>query len=112
MPSGDVTIRPTRVRTTRRPTATLRLEALQTHPEAFGTDYETSRRTRSSTGRSGCGSGAGGAHGVTYVADASGALIGMTVLVRKDMVENRARRRDLQRLYAARLARTWAWPRR
>ena len=83
---GDVTIRPSREEDA--PAyRDLRLESLQMHPEAFGSDYEASLVHPLEYWQERMRRGAGGSHGVTYVADASGALIGMTVLHREDMVK-------------------------
>ncbi len=85
---GEVTIRPTREDDAPAYRA-LRLFGLQAHPEAFGMDYETSAAQPSEYWQERMRSGAGGSHGVTYVADAAGELVGMTALVRDDLVKTR-----------------------
>jgi len=87
-PRGDVTIRPTREEDAQAYRA-LRLEALRAHPEAFGMDYETSAAQPLEHWQERMRSGAGGSEGVTYVAEAAGELIGMTVLVRNDLAKTR-----------------------
>ena len=82
-PKGDVLIRPTRTDDAAA-YRTLRLESLQAHPEAFGAEYATNAAYPIAYWRERMGSGAGGEHGITYVAEATGALIGMTVLARND----------------------------
>jgi RimJ/RimL family protein N-acetyltransferase len=85
---GDVLIRPTRIDDAAAYRA-LRLAGLQGHPEAFGADYATSAARPIEYWQERMASGAGGEHGVTYVADAAGALIGMTALVRNDLPKTR-----------------------
>jgi RimJ/RimL family protein N-acetyltransferase len=87
-PRGDVLIRPTRTKDAAA-YRTLRLIGLQAHPEAFGADYETSAARPIEYWQERMQSGAGGAHGVTYVGDAAGELIGMTALVRNDLAKTR-----------------------
>jgi len=85
---GDV-----RIRTTKADDAAayrdLRLEGLRDHPEVFGADYATSAARPIEYWQERMSIGAGGEHGVTYVADASGELIGMTALVRNDLAKTR-----------------------
>jgi RimJ/RimL family protein N-acetyltransferase len=80
-PRGPITIRPTREDDT---TAfrELRLEALRAHPEAFGADYEESLTRPIERWRQNVRDGAGTELGITYVAEAGGALIGMTGIYR------------------------------
>ena len=85
---GDVLIRPTHVDDAPAYRA-LRLQGLQAHPEAFGTDYATSAARPIEYWRERMHSGAGGEHGITYIADAAGELIGMTALVRNDLAKTR-----------------------
>ena len=85
---GDVQIRPTRTDDAPAYRA-LRLQGLQAHPEAFGTDYATSAARPIEYWRERMHSGAGGEQGITYVADAAGELIGMTALVRNDLAKTR-----------------------
>ena len=85
---GAVQIRPTRIDDAAAYRA-LRLQGLQAHPEAFGADYETSAAHPIEYWQERMQSGAGGEHGVTYVADAEGALAGMTALVRYDLPKTR-----------------------
>src|SRR5262245_31672538 len=80
---GNVLIRPTRSDDAAAYRA-LRLESLQAHPEAFGGDYPTAAAQPIEYWRERMHSGAGGEEGITYVAEAAGELIGMTVLVRGD----------------------------
>jgi RimJ/RimL family protein N-acetyltransferase len=85
---GDVLIRPTQ--TDDAPAyRTLRLEGLRAHPEAFGADYATSAARPIEYWQERMHSGAGGEQGITYVADASDELIGMTALVRNDLAKTR-----------------------
>src|SRR5215217_3647213 len=85
---GDVLIRPTRTDDAAAYRA-LRLEGLRAHPEAFGADYATSAARPLEYWQERMQAGAGGEHGVTYVAEASGELIGMTALVRHDLPKTR-----------------------
>jgi RimJ/RimL family protein N-acetyltransferase len=85
---GDVVIRPTREADAPLYRA-LRLQGLQAHPEAFGADYETSAARPIEYWKERMRSGAGSAEGITYVADAGGELVGMTALVRNDMLKTR-----------------------
>jgi RimJ/RimL family protein N-acetyltransferase len=87
-PRGDVLIRPTRTDDAAAYRA-LRLVGLQEHPEAFGADYATSAARPIEYWQERMDNGAGGEHGVTYIADAGGALIGMTALVRNDLAKTR-----------------------
>jgi ribosomal protein S18 acetylase RimI-like enzyme len=83
-PRGPVTIRPTH-EVDAVDYRELRLFALQEHPEAFGMDYVTSAAQPIEHWQERMRNGAGGEHGVTYVAEAAGGLVGMTVLVRNDL---------------------------
>jgi RimJ/RimL family protein N-acetyltransferase len=85
---GDVLIRPTREEDAPLYRA-LRLQGLQAHPEVFGADYATSAARPIEHWQERMRSGAGTAEGVTYVADAAGELVGMTTLVRNDMLKTR-----------------------
>jgi RimJ/RimL family protein N-acetyltransferase len=85
---GDVRIRPTHMDDAPAYRA-LRLEGLQAHPEAFGADYATSAARPIERWQESMQSGAGGEHGVTYVAEAAGELIGMTALVRNELPKMR-----------------------
>jgi len=85
---GDIQIRPTRTDDAPAYRA-LRLQGLQAHPEAFGTDYATSAARPIEYWRERMHSGAGGEQGITYVASAAGELIGMTALVRNDLAKTR-----------------------
>ena len=87
-PRGPVTLRPTREQDAAAYRA-LRLAALEEHPEVFGMDYATSAAQPIEHWQERMRSGSGGEHGVTYVAEAAGALIGMTVLVRNDLAKTR-----------------------
>ena len=80
-PYGPVTIRPTReadVTDYRE----LRLEALRTHPEAFGAAYEESLARPIERWQQNVRDGAGTDLGVTYVAEAGGTLAGTTGIYR------------------------------
>jgi RimJ/RimL family protein N-acetyltransferase len=85
---GDVLIRPTRVEDAAAYRA-LRLIGLKAHPEAFGADYTTSAARPIEYWQERMRSGAGGPEGITYVAEAAGTLVGMTALVRNDMLKTR-----------------------
>lgn len=87
-PRGQVILRPTRV-SDAEAYRSLRLAALQAHPEAFGADYESSAARPIAFWQDRMQTGAGGPHGVTYVAEAAGELIGMTSLVRNDLLKTR-----------------------
>jgi RimJ/RimL family protein N-acetyltransferase len=87
-PRGPVTLRPTREEDAAAYRA-LRLVALDAHPEVFGMDYATSAAQPIEHWQERMRSGAGGDRGVTYVAEAAGELIGMTVLVRNDLTKTR-----------------------
>jgi ribosomal protein S18 acetylase RimI-like enzyme len=83
-PQGDITIRPTREGDA--PAyRELRLEGLRAHPEAFGADYESLAARSIDHWQDRMRQGAGGEHGITYVAVAHGALLGMTVLQRGEL---------------------------
>jgi RimJ/RimL family protein N-acetyltransferase len=87
-PRGDITLRPTRQEDAAA-YRELRLEALRGHPEAFGSDYQESLARPLEYWQDRMRQGAGGAHGVTYVADAGAQLVGMTVLYREEGVKER-----------------------
>ncbi|MFL5800523.1 MAG: hypothetical protein ACJ8CR_02140, partial [Roseiflexaceae bacterium] len=86
--SGPVSIRPTRD-----PDAAayreLRLEALRTHPEAFGADYAASLARPIEHWQERVRGGAGGDLGILYVAEVGGALAGMTGIYRDEGVKMR-----------------------
>ena len=80
-PRGSIAIRPTReedVAAYRE----LRLEALRTHPEAFGATYEENLARPIERWQQNVRDGAGTDLGITYVAEAAGALAGMTGIYR------------------------------
>ena len=83
IPRGDVRIRPTRTDDASAYRA-LRLIGLRDYPEAFGADYATNAARPIEYWQERMHSGAGSEHGITYVADVVGELIGMTALVRND----------------------------
>jgi RimJ/RimL family protein N-acetyltransferase len=85
---GDVHIRPTRTDDAPAYRA-LRLDGLRAHPEAFGADYASSAARPIEYWQERMQSGAGGEQGITYVAEAAGALIGMSALVRNDLAKTR-----------------------
>jgi RimJ/RimL family protein N-acetyltransferase len=87
-PRGAVSLRPTRIEDAAAYRA-LRLEGLRAHPEVFGADYETSAARPIEYWQERMQIGAGGEHGVTYVAEAGGELIGMTALVRHNLPKTR-----------------------
>ena len=87
-PRGPVTIRPTH-ELDAAAYRELRLSALQEHPEAFGMDYVTSAAQPIEHWQERMRSGAGGEHGITYVAEAGDNLLGMTTLVRGDLAKTR-----------------------
>lgn len=78
---GAVTLRPSR-RTDAAAYRDLRLEALQRAPAAFGADYASSAAHPLSFWEERMAQGAPGDQGVTFLALAGDALIGMTSLVR------------------------------
>jgi RimJ/RimL family protein N-acetyltransferase len=86
--NGDVLIRPTQTDDAAA-YRQLRLESLRAHPEAFGADYETSAARPLAYWQDRMRQGAGGQHGVTYVAEARGRLVGMTALVRNELLKTR-----------------------
>jgi RimJ/RimL family protein N-acetyltransferase len=86
--SGAVAIRPTREEDAAA-YRNLRLESLLAHPEAFGADYETSAARPIEYWQERMRSGAGGPQGITYLAEASGELVGMTALVRNELAKTR-----------------------
>lgn len=79
-PRGEVAIRPSREGDAES-YRELRLRGLRDHPEAFGADYTQSAAKPPEHWRERMRQGAGGAHGITYLAEAGGALLGMTTLV-------------------------------
>ncbi|HEX9372667.1 MAG TPA: GNAT family N-acetyltransferase [Roseiflexaceae bacterium] len=87
-PRGSVTIRPTR-ELDAPAYRELWLQGLQAHPEAFGSDYETGAARPLEFWQDRMRRGAGGEHGVTYVAEAAQELIGMTTLVRNELLKTR-----------------------
>ena len=80
---GQVSIRPTREEDAAA-FRELRLEALRGHPEAFGADYAEALARPIEFWQERVRSGAGNDRGVTYVAEAGGALVAMTGLFRGD----------------------------
>lgn len=78
---GDVQIRPTR-KDDAPAYRELRLRALRDHPTVYGADYTLSAAQPAEHWQARMRQGAGGERGVTYVADAAGALVGMTGLIR------------------------------
>jgi RimJ/RimL family protein N-acetyltransferase len=80
-PHGSVTIRPTREEDAEA-YRELRLEALRTHPEAFGADYAESLARPNERWQQNVRDGAGGELGILYVAEAGGVLVGMTGVYR------------------------------
>ena len=87
-PRGTITIRPTREDDAPAYRA-LRLMGLRDHPDAFGADYETSSARPIEYWQARMRTGAGGPEGITYVGEAAGELIGITTLVRNDLVKTR-----------------------
>ena len=87
-PRGEVVLRPTREADAAAYRA-LRLEGLQDHPEAFGSDYESSAARPLAFWEERMRQGAQHEHGVAYVAEAAGTLVGMTTLVRYDQTKAR-----------------------
>jgi ribosomal protein S18 acetylase RimI-like enzyme len=81
---GEVHIRPTR-ESDAAAYRELRLAALRDHPEAFGADYESLVARSIEQWQERLREGAGGDHGITYVAVAQGQLLGMTALQRGDL---------------------------
>jgi RimJ/RimL family protein N-acetyltransferase len=80
---GPITIRPT-CEEDAAAYRELRLEALRTHPEAFGGSYEEGLTRPIERWQQNTRDGAGTSLGVTYVAEAGGALVGMTGIYRDD----------------------------
>src|SRR5262245_20281601 len=80
-PRGTITIRPTCEEDTAA-YRELRLEALRTHPEAFGGSYEESLARPIERWQQNVRDGAGTELGITYVAEAAGALVGTTGIYR------------------------------
>jgi RimJ/RimL family protein N-acetyltransferase len=89
-PRGPVTIRPTR-EADAAAYRELRLEALRTHPEAFGADHAESLARPIERWQQNVRDGAGSDLGVTYVAEAGGALAGMTGIYRDSGIKMRHR---------------------
>lgn len=87
-PRGPVVIRPTQATDAANYRA-MRLEALERHPVAFGSDYESSAARPMEYWHDLMRRGAGGASGITYVAEADHQLVGMTVLALEDYVKLR-----------------------
>ena len=87
-PRGDVTIRPVR-EAEAEAYRDLRLEGLRLHPGAFGADFESSSARPLAFWHERARQGAGGDEGVLYVADAAGALVGLTALIRNDLRKTR-----------------------
>ena len=87
-PRGEVTIRPTREDDAPAFRA-LRLKGLQDHPTVFGADYATNAAQPIEHWQERLRAGSGDDERVTYVADAAGALIGMTTMVRNDLPKTR-----------------------
>jgi RimJ/RimL family protein N-acetyltransferase len=80
-PRGQITIRPTREEDAAA-YRELRLEALRTHPEAFGADYQESAARPIERWQQNVRDGAGTDLGITYVAEAGDTLVGMTGIYR------------------------------
>ncbi|HET9224887.1 MAG TPA: GNAT family protein [Roseiflexaceae bacterium] len=80
-PRGPITIRPTREEDTAA-YRELRLEALLTHPEAFGATYEESLARPIERWQQNVRDGAGTDLAITYVAEAAGTLVGTTGIYR------------------------------
>ena len=89
-PRGPISIRPTREEDAAA-YRELRLEALRTHPEAFGAAYEESLARPIERWQQNVRDGAGSDLGITYVAEAAGRLIGMTGIYRDDSAKMRHR---------------------
>lgn len=87
-PRGPVTIRPSREDDAENFRA-LRLQALRDHPTVFGSDYATSAELPLSHWQERMRRGAGDDTTVMYVAQAGGALAGMTMLARNDALKMR-----------------------
>lgn len=82
-PDGLVRIRPTRVEDAAAYRA-LRLDALRSHPEAFGADYTTNAERPFDYWQAMMQRGSGSESGVNFVAECDGALLGITVLAREE----------------------------
>ncbi|GAB4195370.1 MAG: hypothetical protein OHK0022_12040 [Roseiflexaceae bacterium] len=78
---GPVLIRPSRESDAAAYRA-LRLEGLQRHPLAFGSDYEQSLALPEAHWQQRVADGAGGPSGVMYLAEADGELIGSVAVLR------------------------------
>jgi RimJ/RimL family protein N-acetyltransferase len=85
---GLVSIRPTREEDAAN-YRELRLEALRTHPTAFGADYAEDLLRPAEQWQQNVRDGAGGEQGILYVAESSDALIGMTGVYRRDRAKMR-----------------------
>src|ERR671933_835761 len=83
---GMVTIRPTREEDALA-FRDLRLEALRTHPEAFGMDYASRLTSPMEHWQDVARRGAGDDKGITYVAEAGGSLVGMTGIFRENSIK-------------------------
>ena len=89
-PRGPIAIRPTR-EDDAVAYRELRLEALRTHPEAFGADYEESLARPIERWQQNVRDGAGTDLGITYVAEVAGGLVGMTGIYRDSGAKMRHR---------------------
>jgi RimJ/RimL family protein N-acetyltransferase len=87
-PRGPATIRPTHEEDAAA-FRDLRLEALRTHPEVFGADYDESLARPIEFWQERVRDGAGSDLGITYVAEAGGALVGMTGIYRDNHLKMR-----------------------
>ena len=87
-PRGPVTIRPTHEEDAAA-FRDLRLEALRTHPEAFAADYDEDLTRPIEFWQARVRDGAGSDLGITYVAEAGGALVGMTGIYRDNHLKMR-----------------------
>jgi RimJ/RimL family protein N-acetyltransferase len=85
---GDITIRPTRTGDAAA-YRELRLQSLREHPEAFSADYDETLARPIDEWERRMARGAGGPHGVSYLAEAEGELVGMTGLLREDTAKLR-----------------------
>jgi GNAT superfamily N-acetyltransferase len=80
-PRGPITIRPTR-QDDAHAYRELRLEALRAHPEAFGADYDEDLARPLDFWAERVRNGAGTEQNILYIAEAGGALVGMTGIFR------------------------------
>jgi RimJ/RimL family protein N-acetyltransferase len=87
---GPITIRPTREEDAAA-YRELRLEALRTHPVAFSADYEENLARPIERWQQNVRDGAGTDLGITYIAEAGGALVGMTGIYRDSGAKTRHR---------------------